>query len=87
MYAKNYDIPTLLYSLPVWFGDRSNTDYWVLNKDAIVDTGCTRTTLDKSVLDWIIQINPSYPLRQRQRHLKRLNPRQRRRHLKRLSLR
>ena len=53
MYAKNYNPPTHLYSLPVSFGNRNNSDMWTTNKEALVDTGCARTTLDISVLNWI----------------------------------
>ena len=60
MYVKNYNLPTQTYTMPVSFGDHSNNDMWITNQEAIVDTGCTRTTLDLSVLNWIMNKYPEY---------------------------
>ena len=59
MYIKNYNSSTSRYTVPISFGDRSSS-HWTINQEGVIDTGCTRTTLHKSVLDWILRINPNY---------------------------
>lgn len=57
LYSVAYDYVVVTYRVPIsfWYGDRStNTD------NAIVDTGCTRTTFSTQVLDWIKHYNPTY---------------------------
>ncbi len=61
MYTRMYNAHVATYTMPISCGDRSSGDkVWISNQDAVVDTGCTRTTLDLSVLHWIRQVKPFY---------------------------
>ncbi len=61
MYIKTYATQTMSYTMPISCGDRSSGGkVWIGDQDAIVDTGCTRTTIDLSVLHWIRQAKPFY---------------------------
>jgi len=53
MYTRNYNVPTQVYTLPISFGNRLESSMWTSNVEAVVDTGCSTTTFDKSVLNWI----------------------------------
>lgn len=53
MYHRHYNAPTSVYTMPISFGNKLDNRVWMANVDAIIDTGCTRTTFDKSIIGWI----------------------------------
>ncbi len=54
MYCKIYKTPTREYTMPVSFGNRQDAEkLWVKNMEALVDTGCSTTVFDESVVGWI----------------------------------
>ena len=54
MYSKVYSMPTFVYTMPISFGKRDESDkLWISNMEAIIDTGCTVTIFDESVIGWI----------------------------------
>jgi hypothetical protein len=53
MYSKNYNNITSLYTIPISFGNKLENNLWTTSQEAIVDTGCTTTVFDISVLNWI----------------------------------
>lgn len=54
LYSRTYNVPTQVYKMPLSFGNRNDTGkLWVSNMDAVVDTGCSTTVFDESVIGWI----------------------------------
>lgn len=54
MFCKTYNMPTNVYTMPLSFGNRNDTDrLWMRNMEAVVDTGCSTTVFDESVIGWI----------------------------------
>ena len=57
LYTMNYNVVQTQYFMQLRLGYRGQ---WTLSFDALVDTGCTRTILDRNILMHILRSYPNY---------------------------
>ena len=61
MYTENYSSVQNQYFMKLRLGYQGQ---WTIDFDALVDTGCTRTILNKNILMHILRLDPNYNINQ-----------------------